>query len=71
MIELEKRVTIADLALKLHEEWINCFPESESLTLTFERIDNNAICKYDMLEITVDGGFHWKKEVPRKEKQND
>ena len=71
MMELEKRVTIADLALKLHEEWIDRFPESESLTLTFERVDNNAICKYDLLEITVDGGFHWKNEVPRKEKQND
>lgn len=71
MIELEKRVNIADLALKLHDEWIDRFPESESLTLTFERINNNAVCKYDALEITVDGGFHWKKKVPRKEKQND
>ena len=71
MIELEKRVTIADLALKLHDEWISCFPESENLTLVFERIDNKAVCKYDLLEITVDGGFHWKKKVPRKEKQND
>lgn len=71
MIELEKRATIAELTLKLHEEWFKRFPESESLMITIDKADNNAICKYDMLEITVDGGFHWKKEVPRKEKQND
>lgn len=55
MIELKKRINIADLALKLRDEWIDRFPESESLTLTFERINNNAVCKYDVLEITVDG----------------
>jgi len=71
MIELEKRVNIADAALNLHDEWIRSFPESKSLHLEFERTENKAVCKYDMLEITVDDGFHWKKKVPRKEKQND
>ena len=30
-------------------------------------VDLKAVNKFDMLEIIIDNGFHWKKAAPRKE----